>query len=215
MGTIKQGILGGFSGKVGTVVGGSWKGISYMRGLAQNIHNPRTPAQIGQRTKFGITIRLLKPLTAILRTGWKQYANGMSAFNAAMAYTVSNAITGTYPDYDIAPSKVLVSCGSLTPAANAKVTIAAGGNIELTWDDNSGTGNAVQTDLAMIAILNSARNETITTSEGAERITKKQTIATPSHWAGDNIHVWLGFISEDGQEVSNSAYLGNKTVIRN
>jgi hypothetical protein len=25
MGTIKKGILGGFSGKVGTVVGGSWK----------------------------------------------------------------------------------------------------------------------------------------------------------------------------------------------
>ena len=32
MGTIKKGILGGFSGKVGTVVGASWKGISYMRG---------------------------------------------------------------------------------------------------------------------------------------------------------------------------------------
>jgi hypothetical protein len=30
MGTIKQGILGGFSGKVGTVVGGTWKGIHYM-----------------------------------------------------------------------------------------------------------------------------------------------------------------------------------------
>ena len=34
MGTIKQGILGGFSGKVGSVIGGIWKGISYMRGLA-------------------------------------------------------------------------------------------------------------------------------------------------------------------------------------
>lgn len=37
MGTIKQGILGGFSGKVGTVAGSSWKGISYMRGRAQNV----------------------------------------------------------------------------------------------------------------------------------------------------------------------------------
>ena len=33
MGKINQGILGGFSGKVGTVVGGSWKGTAYMRGL--------------------------------------------------------------------------------------------------------------------------------------------------------------------------------------
>ncbi len=31
MGTISKGILGGFSGTVGTVIGGSWKGIEYMR----------------------------------------------------------------------------------------------------------------------------------------------------------------------------------------
>ena len=31
MGTINKGILGGFSGKVGTVIGGTWKGIDYMR----------------------------------------------------------------------------------------------------------------------------------------------------------------------------------------
>jgi hypothetical protein len=42
MGTIKQGILGGFSGKVGTVVGASWKGIAYMRSLPQKVKNPRT-----------------------------------------------------------------------------------------------------------------------------------------------------------------------------
>ena len=34
MGTIKQGILGGFSGKVGTVVGSTWKSVHYMRALA-------------------------------------------------------------------------------------------------------------------------------------------------------------------------------------
>jgi hypothetical protein len=35
MGTIKKGILGGFSGKVGTVVGASWKGISYITPAAR------------------------------------------------------------------------------------------------------------------------------------------------------------------------------------
>jgi len=33
MGTIKKGILGDFSGKVGTVVGASCRGISYMGSL--------------------------------------------------------------------------------------------------------------------------------------------------------------------------------------
>ena len=31
MGIINQGILGGVSGTVGNVVGGSWKGINYLR----------------------------------------------------------------------------------------------------------------------------------------------------------------------------------------
>ena len=52
MGTIKSGILGGFNGKVGSVVGASWKGISYMRGIAQSIKNPKTEAQVMQRDYF-------------------------------------------------------------------------------------------------------------------------------------------------------------------
>ena len=52
MGKIKQGILGGFRGKVGTVIGASWNGIAYMRGLAQSHKNPKTAAQLQQRTFF-------------------------------------------------------------------------------------------------------------------------------------------------------------------
>ena len=52
MGKIKQGILGGFKGKVGTVIGASWNGISYMRGLAQSHKNPKTAAQLKQRNFF-------------------------------------------------------------------------------------------------------------------------------------------------------------------
>ena len=52
MGKIKQGILGGFKGKVGTVIGASWNGIAYMRGLAQSVKNPKTAAQLQQRTFF-------------------------------------------------------------------------------------------------------------------------------------------------------------------
>ena len=52
MGKIKQGILGGFKGKVGTVIGASWNGISYMRGIAQSMRNANTPAQQKQRAFF-------------------------------------------------------------------------------------------------------------------------------------------------------------------
>ena len=52
MGKIKQGILGGFRGKVGTVIGASWNGISYMKGRPQSVRNPRTDAQTQQRNFF-------------------------------------------------------------------------------------------------------------------------------------------------------------------
>ena len=96
MGTIKQGILGGFSGKVGTVIGGSWKGISYMRSQAQSIKNPRTDAQMSQRTKFALALSFLKPMTELLRTGFKLYAKKKTAFNAAMSFTLANGLKRSF-----------------------------------------------------------------------------------------------------------------------
>ena len=63
MGKIKQGILGGFKGKVGTVVGSSWNGISYMKGRAQSVRNPRTDAQVQQRNFFKELQSLVAQLT--------------------------------------------------------------------------------------------------------------------------------------------------------
>ena len=211
MGSIRKGILGGFAGKVGTVVGISWKGGSYMRSLAGKIRNPRSPLQMAQRTKFALTINYLKPMNALLRAGWKLYAHGQSAMNAAVSYTFANAITGMYPDYSIDPAKVLISCGGLTGVFNATAT-AASGAIEFRWDDNSGVNDAKQTDKALIAIVNDERGEVITDSEGAERTAGTQSIAMPARWSGDTVETYLGFISEDGKEVANSVYLGSITV---
>ena len=64
MGKIKQGILGGFKGKVGTVIGASWNGIAYMKGLPQSQKDPKTAAQMRQRTFFREVQNLVGQLTA-------------------------------------------------------------------------------------------------------------------------------------------------------
>jgi len=211
MGQIRKGVLGGFSGKVGTVVGGDWKGISYMRSLPGKVRNPRSLLQQSQRTKFAVTVNYLKPMNSVLRLGWKLYANGQSTINAATSYTIENAVTGTYPDYSIDASKVLISRGGLTSAFNATAT-ASNRVVELVWDDNSGVNDAKQTDRALIAIVNRAEGEAITYSEGAERMTGMQTVALPDRWSGDTVDAYLGFISEDGREVANSIYLGSLLI---
>lgn len=120
MGKIKQGILGGFNGTVGTVIGGSWKGLAYMRGKAQSIKNPRTEKQMAQRIKFGMAQKFVKVMTGYLQVGFRNYTQQQTATNAAMSHTVRNCITGSYPDFSIDPTKVLVSSGSLMPADSAQ-----------------------------------------------------------------------------------------------
>ena len=114
MGTIKQGILGGFNGKVGTVVGSSWKGITYMRGQAQHVKNPRTAGQIYSRTAFKAVSAALSPIASTLRLTFAKSAGKMSAFNKAVSENYKKAIV----DQDGTPvvdySKLILSKGTLS-----------------------------------------------------------------------------------------------------
>ena len=211
MGTVKKGILGDFSGKVGMVVGSNWKGISYIRSLPKKVKDPRTLPQRSHRAKFAFTIHFLQPMTDFLRTGWKLYAQRQSPFNAAVSYTFAKAIAGEYPDYEIDPNKVLVSRGTLTSVANATVKFNDR-NIQFQWEDNTGQGSAKATDKALIAIINLAKNQAVTITAGAARLDCVQNVNVPAEWIGDEVHAYMGFISENGKEVANSVYLGGITI---
>ena len=210
MGRIKQGILGGFSGKVGNVVGSSWKGISYMRSLPQHYHNPNTEGQVEQRTKFKVASQFLRPLNDFLRTGFKTCAHHRLPINAAMAYTLAHAIKGTTPlDYAIDQTKVLVSRGGLTPAANAEADTGPGDfQVNFHWSDNSGIGSAKATDKALLLVYNPAKAEAFYATAGNSRSEEGQEVFVPADWLGDDAYAYLGFISQNGREVSNSTYLG-------
>lgn len=82
MAIIKRGILGGFSNKIGNVVGTSWKGISVMRSLPQSVHNPKTQAQEEQRTNFAVASKLgSQLLDSIIKPFWDKKAIRMSGYN--------------------------------------------------------------------------------------------------------------------------------------
>ena len=94
MGTIKQGILGGFNGKVGTVVGASWKGIAYMRGQAQSVRNPKTAAQVMQRNFFAQLTSLASQLSDDqLRSLFPQSVKGKTRRNLLQRQLSACAVT--------------------------------------------------------------------------------------------------------------------------
>ena len=211
MGIIKQGILGGFSGKVGTVVGSSWKGISYMRGQAQSIKNPRTEKQMAQRDKFALALSFIRPIQSFIQIGFKTYAHKQSAFNAAMSYTLKNAIKGTYPNHSIDYEKAMVSRGSLVQPFNVNM-LNNDNEIGIAWTDNSGTANALDTDFAMPLAYNPAKEEAVYSLNSSCRGDEGVSLQYPSDWVGDTVHVYLGFVSEDGTLVADSTYIGSVTI---
>ena len=212
MSTINQGILGGFSGKVGTVIGGSWKGISYMRSIPASVSNPRTPAQLEQRAKFTAIVQFLRPLTAFLRIGFKSQAIKKSAFNAAMAFNFKNIITGIYPAFDIDYSKVSVSQGNLPGALNPLTTSVATGTVRFAWEDNSWETDASDDDQAVLVVYNPARQAAVSVIGGITRAVGSQTITLPDSFTGDEVQCYIAFINANQSVISNSQYVSGLLV---
>ena len=138
MGKIKQGILGGFKGKVGTVIGASWNGISYMRGLAQSHKNPKTAAQLKQRNFF----KEVQDLVG-------QLSDEQLAFlypNSVKGMSRRNLLTKQLSDYPIeteegkhADLADIVSLGNAPTADLPDVTITASRSaVTISWNaDNA------------------------------------------------------------------------------
>ncbi|WP_323028576.1 DUF6266 family protein [Gelidibacter japonicus] len=212
MAIINQGILGGVSGKIGNVIGGTWKGIDYLRIKPSSVANPKTEGQLDQRSKFAKVLFFLQPMTDFLRVGFKLYAIKMTEFNAAMSYNLFNAVLGSYPNYTIDYPNALVSRGNLKGVANGTANSTSVAEIDITWDDNSSNGNALATDKSLILILNPDKKESIYTTSGPLRPTGTETLVLPNEYSGDLVEVYLGFVSADGTKVSNSTHLGSVTV---
>ncbi len=209
MGKIRLGILGGFSGKVGTVIGSSWKSTDYMHALAKHVKNPNTEGQQMQRNRFRTTVNFLTSMLPFIQVGFKQYAKKQTEFNAAVSYTLKNAIAGEYPEYTIDYEKVLVSRGKLAKVYNGQVSVIPG-EVKFTWGDNSDERNASADDIAMALVYDSETTESFFTTrgEGRRRGIPTQVINIPARNVGHKIETYLSFMSADGKQVSNSVFLG-------
>lgn len=210
MGTIKQGILGGFNGKVGTVIGYSWKGKAVMRSIAQNVHNPNTEAQQAQRMRFSLITKALAQLNPFVVWGFKSKASGKTEGNAAFSANFANAVTGVYPNLSIDVSQLQLASGPLPLAANPNATVdPAQHMVTVTWSNNSGEMGALDSDVTMAALYNAELNQAVVMVEGADRAAESLTISYPVGWSGGTLAVYVAWRSASDGLVSNSLFLGS------
>jgi hypothetical protein len=207
MGKIHKGILGGFTGKVGTVVGFIRNGVAYMRSIAASVSQPNTLPQLEQRAKFSLAISFIRPLTEFLKIGFRNYAGKMSAVNYAMSHTLKNAIRGAYPDFTIDYANVLVSKGTLAGVLNPIAVSLVAGEVSISWDDNSDEVNAQSTDSTLILAINPTTHEAVFTNGESTRVDGTQTLAVPTSFSGETLECYMAFADESGK-IATSKYVG-------
>jgi len=212
MGTIQKGILGGFSGKVGTVVGANWRGKDVMRSLPKKSQRVATEQQMIVRTKFKLITQFLSPISMILKAHFGQSSGEKSRRNLAVSYHIREAITGIYPDFLIDFPKVIITKGELPGLQEPQITPEAGGNLAIAWEDNSEQSMAKPGDLLLAVAFNPEKN-LYEDRQSAVRSALAYDMAVPANWVGDAVHLWLSFTSADGKTRSTSFYAGTFTVL--
>lgn len=141
-----------------------------------------------------------------MRTGYREFTERQSAFNAAMSYIMKNAMTESELGLEIDYNKVLVSHGSLTQAINATAA-AENGKVLFSWEDNSGQGNATATDIAMVLMYDKEKNMAVYDISAATRSNTKAELILPEDWKHDTLIAYLGFRSANDNSVANSVSL--------
>jgi len=213
MAIVQNPITGRTRKKFGSAVFSKQFGKNTLRTKPIEVSNPRTDKQKMQRSKFALMVELSRMFLSFIRIGFKQSAIGMSQFNSFMKSNIKTVITGTYPNYAIDFENLVVAKGTLTGPDGAEAAAEAGSKILVSWDDNTGNGDASDTDIALILVLNydkKAMKSDITTTKRPDESCE---ITLPVSWVGDNVYVYMSFMSETGNKVANSVYLATITVI--
>jgi len=210
MGKMNNGILDQFSGTIGNVVGSNWRGVPYMRSKSKKRTGSQSEDQLKQQARFAIAGKFTQSMNDLLTLGFRDQAIKMTGKNYGQSIILRDAITGTYPDFQIDYSKVLLSQGKLPKAKKPAVTAEANGIIKFTWTNDAGRKLAKANDQAVLIAYCPDENEA-EYAFGPAREAATGTLDV-SEFSGKKVHTWISFLSANGKLIANSVYCGEVTI---
>jgi len=205
MGKLKKGILGGFSGKVGNLIGQNWKGIDVLRTMPESVANPKTSAQMEQRNKFSACVADARELLPdLIKTYWDPFARKMSGYNHFIQQNIDQ-YASTHLD---SPGYFKASLGILTGVSGFSISEApAAPDIGIDFDDNTGKGDALATDELVVVIYNETQDiwEVFETSENRDSLGVTVILDHTAN-SSDILHGWGFWARPDLSKISDSSY---------
>lgn len=211
MGKITKGILGGFSGKVGTVVGANFRGVDTMRSLPTKSNREGSAKQKLQRSLFAAASVFLQPVNSVVSVYFGSPVGTSSARNLAMSYTMTDVMQQNGDSIEVQYSKVLLTKGDLTGFQNMQ-TVPENGGLHFSWTDNSDQGNANSTDVFCAAVYD-AEAELWHLQEAATRNEATATVPLPVVMTGHSVQVYTFFRTADETKACTTLYAGEVMVV--
>lgn len=202
---MEQGILGGLSGKIGSVVGSSWKGIPVLKTKPLSVANPQTAGQVAQRTKFSNSVAFAGIILAtVIKPLWDRFASRMSGYNEFIQTNI-DLFAATLPNPF---ADLIISKGKMAATViDALVAVSAAKLVTIQWINDSGSGFKLTTDVAYAVIINETTGEIVGGADGFNRADGETELSFSVNLeAADDIHAYLAFKRADGTVVSNTSY---------
>lgn len=200
MGIIRQGILGGFAGTVGAVVGSSWKGIATMRSRPLSVTNPRTNAQVNNRTNFKALSALGSSLlSGVIKPLNDRFAQRMSGFNQFMTWN-SGVFTDNGATFDGA--SLVLSRGRLGITPTDELLVGSS-DVEVAWVTGIQGSFQNENDRAYIVILDSDAN-VLAVSSGVKKRSEQSANLNLGRALPAGSFIYLSFLREDGTQVGDT-----------
>ena len=212
MATLNKGILGGFSGKVGPVVGANWRGMDVIRSRPKSSKRNPTEKQLEQQLKFKLAISFLQPIKNIQSRFFGSGSGVKSRVNMAVSYTISTAIQMVAGLPELIYNKVLITRGELTSFQNAVLTTQPGGVLHLEWEDNSTQGDAAPKDQVSIVCYCAELNNWEIYEGIVMRSDLMADVTLPAYCLGKTMEVYAFLNNEKQTAASTSLYLGQHLV---
>jgi hypothetical protein len=209
MATYNKGILGAFTGTVGSVVGTSWRGKDIMRSRPKKTTHVPSESQLIQRERFGTITRFMTPIRGLYNQYFGKKKGARSRYNMAVSYHIREAIDDAL---EIIYNKVMISKGELQGVQDGAATAEAGNQLKLTWLDNSGQGMALPTDSLLVVIYSPELNLFEVFENNAAREDTEATLNVMSYFAEHTVHCWVSFVNDSRKLAASSSYLGEVTI---
>jgi hypothetical protein len=210
MAKIRKGILGPVSGKIGPVVGGTWKGIPYIKTApkpTKKKKKKRTPAQIAAQEKLKFMNLILVPFHPYITVGFANEAAQQTEISAAFSVNYYTMISGVYPALEADYSKLVLSLGKLPMVNGIEIGLHDPETLKLTWKDDT-IKNAAFDDQLMLVAYAPELDRTFGFTGGVSRSQKQCTVKIEGSFVGKVLEVYLSMTSFNRKAVANSVYLG-------